>query len=107
MAKTITFTYKDVDYTLEYTRGTIRKMEEDMDFSELDNHGLTATLDLFRYAFYRHHKAVFKNEDLIVEILALFPNKEKLYETLNEMIGDTIAYLEDPDEKNAIEWTVN
>lgn len=107
MAKTITFNYKDVDYTLEYTRSTIRKMETDLDFGELDNHGLTATLDLFKYAFYRHHKAAFKNEELIVEILSLFPNKDKLYETLTEMINDTISYLEDPDEKNAIQWNVN
>lgn len=29
MAKVINFTYKDVDYTLEYTRKTLEKMEAD------------------------------------------------------------------------------
>lgn len=110
MAKTITFTYKDTDYTLEYTRSTIRKMEDDkVDFETMDTHTFTAVFDLFRYSFWRHHKREFKNEDLIAEILALFPDKEKLYETLNDMIGDTVAYLSDPDEseKNVIQWNIN
>ena len=29
MSKTIQFTYNDVDYTLEYTRKTLEKMEAD------------------------------------------------------------------------------
>lgn len=110
MAKTITFTYKEVDYTLEYTRSTIKKMETDkIDFADLEAHQLTAMVDIFKYAFWAHHKKAFKDEDLVVEILTLFTNKEQLVEALMEMIDDTLGYLQDVDEdsKNAIKWTIN
>lgn len=57
MAKVINFTYKDVDYTLEYTRKTLEKMEADgIVLAQLDKKPVTILPKLFQYAFFAHHK---------------------------------------------------
>lgn len=53
MAKVINFTYKDVDYTLEYTRKTLEKMEADgIVLAQLDKKPVTILPKLFQYAFF-------------------------------------------------------
>lgn len=105
MKKTINFTYKDVDYTLEYTRKTLEKMEADgIVLSELDKKPVTILPKLFQYAFFANHKRISK--ELVEEIFDLFTNKNDMYNKLTEMAMETLNTLfEETTEKNAISWT--
>lgn len=105
MTKIINFTYKDVDYTLEYTRKTLEKMEADgIVLAELERKPVTILPKLFEYAFFANHKRTSK--ELIAEIFELFTNKNEMYNKLSEMAMDTLNSLfEETKEKNAISWT--
>jgi macrodomain Ter protein organizer (MatP/YcbG family) len=104
MSKTIQFTYNDVDYTLEYTRKTLEKMETDgIVLAEMNKKPVTILPKLFRYAFYAHHKHIKKQE--VENIFQLFTNKTEMYQKLSEMANDTLNTLfEEKDQKNAISW---
>ena len=53
----IEFEYEGVDYTLEYTAASLKKMEEGgFDFAHLDRKVLTAAEELFYGAFLANHK---------------------------------------------------
>ena len=59
MAKTIQFTYKDTDYTLEYTRKTLEKMESDgIVLAEMNKKLIIILPKLFEYVFYAHHRRI-------------------------------------------------
>ena len=93
MAKVINFTYKDVDYTLEYTRKTLEKMEADgIVLAQLDKKPVTILPKLFQYAFFAHHKRITKS--LVEEIFELFTDKNEMYNKLSTMAMDTLnTYL--------------
>jgi len=105
MAKVINFTYKDKDYTLEYTRKTLEKMEADgINLTELDKKPVTILPKLFEYAFFANHKRTSK--ELIEEMFELFTDKNEMYNKLSKMAMETLKTLfEDSTEKNAIKWT--
>lgn len=107
MAKTLSFTYKDTTYTLEYTRRTVREMESKGFVAEdITRKPLTVLPQLFAGAFKAHHPTA-KNE-LINEIYKQMPNKQELVGRLAQMYNEPINTLvEEPDEGNAISWTSN
>lgn len=107
MAKVINFTYNDVDYTLEYTRKTLEKMEDDgIVLAELDKKPVTILPKLFQYAFFANHKRISKA--LVEEIFNLFTDKNDMYNKLSAMAMDTLNTLfEDNKSKNAIKWKAN
>ena len=106
MAKQLTFSYNGKDYTLEFTRSTIRQMEADgFIASDIDAKPMTILPDLFRGAFLAHHR--FEKRSVIDEIYAHMANKPKLIEMLAEMYNEPISsLLDDPTEGN-VEWTPN
>lgn len=107
MSKTIKFTYKEVEYTLEYTRKSLEKMEADgIILSEMGAKPVTILPKLFFYSFYANHKRA-KKED-IEEIFELFTNKNEMYNKLSEMAMDTLNTLfEEKESKNAIKWNAS
>ncbi len=107
MAKTIEFSYKNKDYTLEYTRKTLEKMEADgIILAEMDKKPVTILPKLFEYSFYAHHKGVKKS--LIEEIFKVFTNKGEMYSKLSEMATDTLNSLfEEDSTKKGIDWKTN
>lgn len=106
MAKQIVFTYGDKEYTLEYTRRTVREMEsEGFVASKVDDMPMTMLPALFAGAFKAHHR--FTKPSVIDEIYDLLPNKSDLIGKLAEMYNDPITSLMDePDEKN-VDWMTN
>ena len=95
MAKQIIFTFEDKEYTLEFTRRTVKQMEDEgFVAQEIDSRPMTLLPALFAGAFKAHHR--FVKQDLI----------GKLAEMYNEPI---IALMEEPDNKAGknVEWTTN
>lgn len=109
MAKQMTFTYDGKEYTLEFTRRTVKQMEEEgFVAQDIDRKPMTLLPALFAGAFKAHHR--FVKQDVIDEIYAGMPRKEELVGKLAEMYNDPIAALmEEPDEKSVknVEWETN
>ena len=110
MAKQIIFTDNGTEYTLEFNRATVRKMEADgFDISEASKKPLTFLTDLFAGAFKMHHRFVKPN--VIDELQARFSDKDKLIQRLIEMYSETLESLSnnegDEDKENLIEWSTN
>lgn len=105
MAKQIIFTYDGKDYTLEYTRRTIKQMEDEGFVARnIDDKPMTLLPSLFAGAFKAHHR--FVKQDVIDEIYAHMPNKDKLIEKLAEMYNEPIiSLMEEPEDtaKN-VDW---
>jgi hypothetical protein len=110
MAKTLNFEYKGKEYTLEFTRETIKQMEREGFVSEdvVKKPMLTLPI-LFAGAFKAHHKFDAKQK-VIDEIFERFTNKGALLEKLAEMYHEPFETLMDDDnidEGNAIAWEAN
>ena len=108
MAKQLTFSYKGKDYTLEYTRRTVRQMEDSGFIAGDVGDKPMQILRLFSGAFLAHHRSV--KPDVIEDIYEHLPHKEQLIEKLVEMYNEPIAALleepEEGDEGNVI-WTAS
>ena len=107
MAKNITFTYKDKDYTLEYNRNTVIRTEKaGFDTNTAAAMPLYSVTMLFKNAFLMHHPEV--NDNLKMEIYDEFTDKEELLNALLELYeAPAVVMLTDSASKNAIKWSKN
>ena len=109
MAKTMQITHDGKQYTLEYTRDSLRQMayRYGFDFNALGKSPVVV-FDLFKGAFIAHHSDL--DDDQIEEIFKCLKNKTELVENLATMYLDPVASLfdhfEDGQEGNAT-WGVN
>ena len=108
MGKQINFEYKNKEYTLEYTRESVKQMErEGFVAGDILTKPMLTLPKLFAGAFKAHHKYDTKQKQ-IDEIFELFKNKQALVEKLAEMYSEPIETLmDDVDEGNAIAWDPN
>ena len=109
MAKQIVFTYEDKEYTLEFTRRTVKQMEDEgFVAQDIDRKPMTLLPALFAGAFKAHHR--FVKQDVIDKIYAGMPHKDELIGKLAEMYNTPIVTLmEEPDEKAVknVSWEAN
>jgi len=108
MAKTLKFTYKDKEYTLEYTRRTVAEMEKNgFVAGNVSDKPMTSLPTMFAGAFLAHHRYVKK--DLVDEIFNHMTNKQELIGKLAEMYNDPIMTLIDEPEENEgnVDWTAS
>ena len=110
MAKTLNFEYKGKEYTLEYTRETIKQMEREGFVAEdMVTKPMLTLPRLFSGAFKAHHKFDAKQK-VIDEMFERFTNKGALVEKLAEMYHEPFDELMDDDNidaGNAIAWETN
>lgn len=108
MAKQITFSYDGKDYTLEFTRRTVRQLEGNgFNVDNIVDRPLSVCTELFAGAFLANHRATPKAT--IEEIFAAMPNKEELIQKLAEMYAEPVnALLAEPEdgEKN-VSWAAS
>lgn len=107
MATKITFSYDGKDYCLEYTRHTVKKME-DRGFvaTRIVDAPMTILPDLFAGAFLANHR--FVDRKVIDAIFGQMTDKRQLVDTLAKMYNEPIeALMADGDEGNGIAWTTN
>jgi len=108
MSKQLTFSYKDKDYVLEYTRKTVEAMERQGFVAEdVKNKPMTTLPALFRGAFMANHR--FVKPEVIDEIYAKMPNKGELIGKLAEMYNEPIMTLMDEPEESEgnLNWTAS
>ena len=107
MGKHIKFEHNKKEYTLEYTRETIKQMErEGFVAGDVLTKPMSTLPKLFAGAFKAHHRFDIKQKQ-IDEIFELFTNKQALVEKLAEMYAEPMETLMDNEniaEGNAITW---
>lgn len=108
MAKELIFTYEGKDYTLGYSKNTIREMESrGFTANRIGDVPATVIPDLFAGAFLLHHK--FVKPEVIEAIYQRLPNKPALLKALGEMYSEPIeALMAEPENpKENVSWTTN
>ena len=106
MSKQLNFVYKDVEYTLEFTRRTVEQMErEGFVADDVKSKPVTTLPTLFAGAFKAHHR--FVKREVIDEIYSKMTNKAELISKLAEMYNEPIAALiDEPVESSEnLTWT--
>lgn len=102
----ITFTYKDVQYTLEYDRNSIKQMENaGLDIGDFLSKPMLNFEIAFKGAFLKNHRNI--KESLLDEIYSKLTGKEELLATLVNMMNETYSTLTDEPEGDAegnIKW---
>lgn len=97
MAKQIVLTYKGEDYTLEFNRRIVKRMEDNGFRIDTDKPATMIT-ELFKGAFLMHHKRI--SPDLVEEIWDAQRGKDKLLSALVGMYTEPIASLMDEEEED-------
>ena len=103
--KPIKLEYKDREYTLEFTRDTVRMIEKSgFDYHDIESRQMDSVCVLFAGAFLAHHR--FVKQDVIDEIFDNIPNKLALLERLGAlyMLPYEVLFTEGKDKKNAVKW---
>ena len=105
MATKIEFTYEGKDYCLEYTRKTVKQMEDrGVSPARFLDAPMTILPELFAGAFLANHK--FTDRKVIDAIYDKMGDRKALIGTLSQMYNEPIeALTADIDEGNAIAWT--
>lgn len=110
MGKFLKFEFNSKEYTLEYTRESVKQMErEGFVAGDILSKPMLTLPKLFAGAFKAHHRFDAKQKD-IDKMFELFTNKQALVEKLAEMYAEPMETLMDDDNidaGNAIAWEAN
>lgn len=102
---TITFTFEDEAFTLEFSRRTVRTMEQaGFSLEGLADRPVTYIPVLFRGAFAMHHPRI--KEEKVNAIYNAIDEKEELINALIDMYRETADSLFDTpdDESKKVKW---
>ena len=91
----ITLTHNDKEYTLEYSRQSVKTMEQQgFVLDEISSKPMTMIPLMFQGAFIKNHKGI--------------PNRSELLEALMEMYADTLSTLMDdsPEDSGNVTWSL-
>lgn len=105
MAKTITFTYDGAEYTLEFTRRAVERMEErGFNPDDIRTKPVSTLPALFSGAFIAHHP--FVKQEKVNAIFEKLTGKNELFAKLGEMYADTLeSLMDEPEESEGnVKW---
>lgn len=101
MAKQILFTHNGTDYTLEFTRASIQKLEaRGFDISEVKKKPMTYLPLIFAGAFVAHHP--FVKKEVVDDIFNQMKDKETLFDKLATMYNDPLEAM--MESEGNLEW---
>lgn len=106
--KQITFTYKDVDYTLEFSRNTVKALDRlGFDPEKVSSQPMTMIPLLWQGAFAMHHKNV--KPEIVNEIYSHITDRTDLVGKLLECYYEPITAMLDEPEKDEgnLNWGAN
>lgn len=108
MANAVTFTYKSVNYTLDFDRNTAVLLEQQgFKVENVYEKPNTYIPMLFYYAFAKYHRGIKRN--LVDEIYEKMPKKQELVKALVELYLETGNSLFDEPEgdEGNLTWEQN
>ena len=104
----ITLTHNDKEYVLEYSRQSVKTMEQQgFVLDELTSKPMTMLPMLFEGAFIKNHKGSVKRKEMD-EIYKGIKDRSALMEALMEMYAETLSTLMDDDAEEAgnVSWAL-
>ncbi len=107
MAKTIEIEYEGKTYTLEFTRNSVKQLENrGFKISELRDKPANLIPEFFAGAFIANHR--FVKREIVDKIFDNLKNKDGLIEVLGDMYNDTLTSLigDDEEKEGNIAWKV-
>lgn len=108
MNKKIEFERNGQKYVLEYTRESVALMEKQgFAVSELTTRPMLMLPLAFQGLFYKNHRNV--NKTFVDEVYDNFKDKEKLLQTIAEMLDECYSSLTEgnkEDDKGNIDWKI-
>lgn len=107
MNKKIEFEKDGQKYVLEYTRESVALMErQGFSLEELSSKPMLMLPLAFQGLFYKNHRRV--NKTFVDGVYDKFEDKEKLLETIAEMLDECYSSLTDDngDDKGNISWKI-
>lgn len=108
MAKTISIPYCEKTYTLEFTRNSVKALEErGFVISDIGDKPMSTLPALFAGAFKAHHPWV--KQEVVDNIFDKITNREQLFRKLAEMYNETIETLmaEPEEDEGNVTWDAN
>lgn len=104
MSKQITFEHEGKEYTLEFTRKSIEKLEQrGFKLTDVRDKPVTTLPILFAGAFLAHHPYVKK--EVVDAVFNEIDDKDSLIQKLGEMYNDPIRSMTESEGK--IKWEAN
>ena len=103
----ITLTHNDKEYTLEYSRQSVKTMEQQgFVLDEISSKPMTMIPMMFQGAFIKNHKGI--KRSLMDEIYKDIHNRSELMEALMEMYADTLSSLMDDNTEDSgnVTWSL-
>ena len=103
----ITLTHNGKDYTLEYSRQSVKTMEQQgFVLDEIATKPMTMIPQMFQGAFIKNHKGI--KRSLVDDIYKDIHNRSELMEALMEMYADTLSSLMDdgPADSGNVTWSL-
>lgn len=102
----IVFEHKGTQYTLEFSRDSVKQMERaGFNISDAADKPITSLDILFRGAFICHHPRT--SQAVIEEIWDSLSDKDGLFDALADLYNEPMeAMLKEPDEAKKISWKV-
>lgn len=102
----IVFEHKGTQYTLEFTRDSVKQLERaGFNYEEAGGKPVTSLMTLFKGAFLAHHQRT--SQSTIDEIWESLENKDGMFDALAELYNEPIeALMKEPDEGKKIAWSV-
>lgn len=104
--KQITFEYEGKEYTLEYTKNTVRQMERrGFVADDIATKPMTVIPDLFAGAFLSKHPQL--KRDKVDKMYDAITGKQRLIRALTDMYNETVEGLLDEVDEGNENWTPN
>ena len=102
----IVFEHQGTQYTLEFTRDSVKQMERNgFHLDDAASMPVSSLLILFRGSFLAHHPRT--SQSTIDEIWENLGDKEGVFEALVSLYNEPLeALLKEPDEGKKIAWSV-
>lgn len=106
---TLSITYQNKLYVLEYTRATVQVLETSgFNPNDIGDKMMTRLPQMFAGAFLAHHRGL--DPKVIEEIYSHITKKTEMFAKLREMYNATLAtLLEEPEEGDPgnVDWTAS
>lgn len=105
--KQLVFTYDDVEYTLEFTADSLKRMERNgFKFGKMDEIVLTAPIELFCGAFESKHRKTPRKlrEEIFNQLCESNEKGDALTEVLGDMLSQAIEELNS--HQGNVKWSI-
>ncbi len=95
------------EYTLEFTRETVKSMErQGFNINDISSKPVTAVEALFVGSFLAHHPTV--KRDKVITLYYKVPDKNGLMAKLSEMYSEPVSALfDEPEDGGNVSWTAD